>query len=254
MDAKIEAGGTGTPQSSGGLSQLERVADAYVAPTKTFSDIRRNATWWLPFLMGLVVSLLFVYAVDRQIGFAQVAQANIDRSASAQQRMSSLPDAQRERTMQTIARTTRVISYGYPLVGLIFALIAAAILMGSFNFGLGARAAFQQYLAVWFYAGLPFLLKYILAAIAIFLGVGATQFDMRNPVGTNLGWYLSSETPIWLRTILSSVDIFTIWVVVLLVLGCAIVSGVKRSQAAAIVIGWWLLIILGSTVVAAVQG
>ncbi len=239
---------------TGGLSQIERVADAYVAPTKTFADIRRNATWWLPFILTIIVSLFFIASIDRQVGFDQVAQTEINRNAQAQQRMSSLPDAQREHAVHTAAVVTKSISYATPVITLIIALIGAGILMISFNFGLGAQASYKQYLAVWFYAGLPFLIKFIVAAIAIFAGASAEQFDMRNPVGSNIGWYLSSDAPLWLRTALSSVDVFTIWVVVLLVLGCATVARVKRSSAAAIVIGWWVLIILGSTVVAAVQG
>ncbi len=236
-----------------GLGQIERVVDAYVAPTKTFVDIRRSASWWLPFVLGIIVSLFFVYSIDRQIGFEQVAQANINRNAQAQQAMSSLPDAQREQRLHIIAVSTRIVSYAYPAVALIFALIGAALLMVSFNFGLGARASFAQYLAVWFYAGLPFLIKYLLAAIAIFAGASAEQFDMRNPVGTNIGWYMSSDAPLWVRTMFSSVDVFTIWVVILLIIGCAAVARVKRSSAAFIIVGWWLLIILGSTVVAAFQ-
>ena len=237
-----------------GLSQVERVVDAYVAPTKTFADIRRNASWWLPFVLGIMVSLFFVYAVDRQIGFDQVAQANINRSAQQQQRMSAMPEAQRQQTMHTIAGFTRAVSYAWPLVALIFALIGAAILMVSFNFGLGAKASYQQYLAVWFYASLPFLIKFILAAIAIFAGASAEQFDMQNPVGTNIGWYLSSDLPLWVRTLFSSFDVFTIWVVVLLVIGCATVARVKRSSAAIIVVGWWLLTIFAGTIMAAFQG
>ncbi len=254
MATGMEIDSRGNEDGNAGLSQIERVVDAYVAPTKTFLDIRRNASWWLPFVLGIIVSLFFVYAIDRQIGFDQVAQANINRSASGQQRMSSLPPAQREQTMHTIATSTRIISYAYPVVALIFALIAAAILMASFNFGLGAHASYKQYLAVWFYAGLPFLIKYLVAAIAIFAGASAEQFDMRNPVGTNIGWYLSSDIPLWVRTLFSSLDIFTIWVVVLLVLGCATVARVKRSSAAFIIVGWWLLTILGGTIVAAFQG
>ncbi len=254
MGTMMEAGTQGQPEGQAGLSQVERVVDAYVAPSKTFTDIRRDASWWLPFILGIIVSLVFVYSIDRQIGFDQVAQANINRSASAQQRMGSLPDAQREQGVHMAAVFTKAISYAYSVVTLIVALICAAILMASFNFGLGAKASYKQYLAVWFYAGLPLLIKYVLAAIAIFAGLSAEQFDMRNPVGTNIGWYLSSDTPMWLRTLFSSADIFTIWSVVLLVIGCATIARVKRSSAAFLVVGWWVLIILGSTVVAAFQG
>lgn len=242
------------PAEQPGLNQLERVIDTYVAPEKTFLDIRRNASWWLPFLLGVCISLLFTFSVDRQIGFDKVAEANINRSASAQERMSSVPEAQREQTMHTIAATTRVFSYAYPIISLIFNLIIAAILMVSFNFGLGAKEHYKQYLAVWFYASLPFAIKYILAAITIFAGASSDNFDIQNPVGTNIGWYLSSDTPLWLRTMLTSVDIFTIWTVVLLIIGCATVARVKRSSAAAVVVGWWVLAIIGFTAMAAMQG
>ena len=242
------------PGESAGLSQVERVVDTFVAPTKTFTDIRRNASWWLPFLLLILVSVAFAASIDRKIGFDQVAQANINRNASAQQRMSTLTDAQREQSIHTIAAFTRVVSYLYPVLGLIFALICAGILMMTFNFGLGAKATYKEYLAVWFYAGLPFLIKFLLAAIAIFAGVSAEQFDINNPVGTNVGWFLTSDVPLWVRTLFSSADIFTLWVVVLLILGCSIVAKVKRSSAAIVIIGWWVLIILAGTIMAAIQG
>jgi hypothetical protein len=242
------------PGESAGLSQVERVVDTFVAPTKTFTDIRRNASWWLPFLLSILVSVAFAASIDRQISFEQVAQSNINRSAQAQQRMSTLTDAQRQQSIHTIAAFTRVVSYVYPVLGLILALICSGILMMSFNFGLGARASYKQYLAVWFYAGLPFLIKFLLAAIAIFAGVSAEQFDINNPVGTNVGWYLTSDVPLWVRTLFSSADIFTLWVVLLLILGCSTVARVKRSSAAIVIIAWWVLIILGGTIMAAVQG
>lgn len=247
----------GTLQQTGesaGLSQVERVVDTFLAPTKTFTDIRRNASWWLPFLLGILVSLAFATSVDRKIGFDQVAQSNINRSAQTQQSMSNLTDAQREQTVHRIAGFTRVVSYLYPVLGLIFALICAGILMLSFNFGLGAKASYKEYLAVWFFAGLPFLIKFLLAAISIFAGASADHFDMNNPVGTNVGWYLTSDSPLWLRTLLSSADIFTIWVVLLLIIGCSTIARVKRSSAAIVILGWWVLIILGGTIMAAVQG
>ena len=241
------------PAETAGLSQVERVVDTFVAPTKTFTDIRRNASWWLPFLLGIIVSLVFVVSIDRQIGFEEVAQANINRSAQAQERMSSLTDAQRQQSMHVIATSTKVVSYAYPAIALIFALIAAGILTMSFNFGLGAKADYKQYLAIWFYAGLPFLIKFLLAAISIFAGVSAEHFDVNNPVGTNVGWYLTSDSPLWLRTLLSSADIFTVWVVVLLILGCSTVARIKRGSAAIVIVGWWMLIVLGGTIMAAIQ-
>lgn len=254
MTSTMETGVQGQqPHGPTGLSQVERVADAFVAPTKTFIDIRRDASWWLPFVLGILVSVMFVTAVDRRIGFDQVAQANINRSAQAQDRMSTMTDAQREQVMSKVEDSTRIVSYAYPIFTLIFALVVSGVLMVSFNFGLGAQASYKQYLAIWFYAGLPLLLKYLLAAIVIFAGASPEGFDIRNPIGTNVGWYLPSDISQWVRTLFSSVDVFTIWAAILLILGCAAIARVKRGSAAFIVVGWWVLTILAGTVVAAFQ-
>lgn len=237
-----------------GLNQIERVLDTYVAPQKAFLDVRRNASWWLPFLIGVFVSLLFTYAVDRQIGFRKVAEINVARNAQAQERMDALSPAQREQALATIATTTRVFSYAYPFISLVFSLMLALVLMVSFNFGLGAKEHYKRYVAVWMYASLPFAIKYALAAITLFAGANTDRFDVQNPVGTNIGWYLSSDAPLWLRTLLASADIFTIWTVALLIVGCATVAGVKRSTAAVVIVGWWLMMIMGFIVSATFQG
>ncbi len=245
---------TSANSASQSLSQIERVIDAYVAPSKTFADIRRSASWWLPFLLGVVVSYIFVFAVQHEIGFQKVAETSLQNNAQMQQRMSSMTPAQVQQTYATVANVTKAIVYVSPVIALLVALISAGILMASFNFGLGAHASFSQYLAVWFYAGLPIMLKWILTCITLFAGLGADQFQMENPVGTNIGFYLSQDAPKWLSTMLSSADILTIWTVILLILGCSIVAKVKRNNAAIVVVGWWVLAILGMTAMAALRG
>jgi hypothetical protein len=39
----------------------------------------------------------------------------------------------------------------------------------------------------------------------------------------------------------SAIDIFTIWALVLLTIGCAIVGNIKKGQAAIVVWGWWVV-------------
>ncbi len=43
-----------------GLSEGARLIDTFIAPTKTFTDLRRNASWWAPFALMAIVSVLFV--------------------------------------------------------------------------------------------------------------------------------------------------------------------------------------------------
>lgn len=54
------------------LSEGARLADTFIAPSKTFADLRRSAAWWGPFVVMTVVSLLFVSVVDSKIGFRKI--------------------------------------------------------------------------------------------------------------------------------------------------------------------------------------
>jgi hypothetical protein len=84
--------------------------------------------------------------------------------------------------------------------------------------------------------------------VLLFSGVGLENFDIQNPVGTNIGYYLTSPT---LKALGSGFDIFGLWSLALLVLGMAIISKKTIGQAAAVVIGWWVLGMLILTGIAA---
>jgi hypothetical protein len=56
-----------------GLSQWQRVADTFVAPQKTFDDIKRgNKSWWLPLIIGALFTYILFGAVVQKIGIQQV--------------------------------------------------------------------------------------------------------------------------------------------------------------------------------------
>ncbi len=44
--------------SAAPLSEIARVIDTFSAPSKTFTDVKRSASWWLPFLIGAVVTIV----------------------------------------------------------------------------------------------------------------------------------------------------------------------------------------------------
>ncbi|HKE33405.1 MAG TPA: hypothetical protein VKD65_16855, partial [Candidatus Angelobacter sp.] len=43
-----------------GLSEPQRIVNTFVAPSKAFEDIRRNTSWWLPWLIvGIFAAVSF---------------------------------------------------------------------------------------------------------------------------------------------------------------------------------------------------
>ncbi len=226
--------------SGPGLSQVERVVDTFVAPTKTFKDILRSTSWWLPFLIMLVVTIANAFVIGRQVGFTRVAENQIHLSPKSEERFSQLTDEQKAAQINIAGKVTGYTSYLAFLIILIFVSIGALLYWMSFNFGLGANTTFGQMFAVCMYAGLPRLLIGILSIVMLLFGGNQESFDIRNPVGTNLAYYMPDAAP-WLRVFLSFFDVIGLWQLVLLIIGTAIVAKVSRGKAAAVIVGWWVL-------------
>jgi hypothetical protein len=235
------------------LSQVERVVDIFTIPSRTFTDILRDASWWLPWLLSVLVTLGFGLAIQQKVGWDKAYANILLHSPQAQQdRMAQLPPDQQAKQKAVGAAFVKYIFWGTPILSLIFSAIASVVLMATLNFGLGGHATFSRMFAVWMYGTLPFLIQSILGIITLFAGLDADSFNLKNPVGTNVGYYLPLDAPQWLIAFASSFDVLTIWVLILLTIGCAIVGKTKRSTAAVAVWGWWFVITLVKVVMAAI--
>lgn len=245
---EVTVGGASAPAAKG-LSQVERVVDTFVEPSKTFADILRSASWWLPFLILLVATMASTFAIDQKIGFDRVAEQTIAQSASATDQMSQLTPTARAAAIHRVGAITKASAYASGVIILIFVAIIALLNWASLNFGLGAKTTYGQNFAVCMYAGLPKIFIALLNIVFVYAGVNTENFDMNNPVGTNIGYYMSGSAH-WLRTALSFFDIFGLWTLALTVIGLAIISKKSKGQAAIVAVGWWvigLLILAGIT-------
>src|ERR1019366_2767948 len=233
-----------------GLSQVERVVNVFVAPAKTLRHFLRSISWWLPFLLMLVSSIATAFVVQRQVGFEQAYENQVRMSPNTQERLANLTPEQRAQSDKISVEITKYITYGsFLLITGVMALYAL-ILWASFNFGLGAKTTFAQVFAVSMYASLPYLLIYLLTILSLCLGGNAEGYNYRNPVATNLAYFLPDMAP-WLKGLLESLDIVKLWSVVLTVVGMAIIAKKTIAQSAAVVGIYWLIGVLVSIVGAA---
>jgi hypothetical protein len=236
------------------LSQSERLVDVFIAPSKTFTDILRDQSWWLPFLLTVVVGYGYLFAMQKQVGWNTVVQNTLRQDPKASER---LANASPEARAQAESFTLAIIKYSFyasPLLALLFATLASAILLGTLNGLFGGKATFGQVFAVWMYGLLPVLVKSVLVIITLFAGLDKDAFNLNNPVGTNVGFFLSADSPRWLTTLGTSLDITWIWALILVGIGLAIVGKVKRELGLAAVFGWWLLIWVARIGYAAIAG
>jgi hypothetical protein len=216
------------------LSEAARIVDVFVAPSKTFTDLRRNSSWWAPWLLISLFSIAFIVVVGRQIGFEQVSRNQISQSARADQ-FDKLPADQQARQVHVSASVMQYIGFAFPVIVLISFVLIAAILMAAFNLGAGAQVRFGTSLAIVAYGSLPGLVHVTLSIIALFAGVDREGFNLQNPVATNPSYFMTPTGNKFLYGMASALDVFVIWSIVLIGIGFACNSKVKRSTAIIIV-------------------
>ena len=235
----------------GALTEGSRLINTFIAPSKTFTDLRRSAAWWGPFLVMSLVSIMLVYIVDQKIGFRKVVDNQIQMSPKQAERMEKMPAPDREQALGQQAKGWRVFSYGYPTIILLWNLAVAGVLLATFKFGFSANLKFKTMLAIVMYASLPIIIKSLLAALSIVAGMNVDSFIFQNPIASNLGAFFSPADSPFLYNLGSAIDIFMIWTLALTAIGISCAGGVKRSNAMLGVFGWYALFALAGASMAA---
>lgn len=233
------------------LTQSERVIDTFVAPSKTFIDVRRSASWWLPFLVIVIGAYILTAAIQLKVGWPQLVDNEIQASSKLSDRLSSLTPDQVATQKRFMRYSFQGSFYASPLFNLGFVALAALVLWPTINFGFGGSATYGRVFCVGMYAALPGVISALVAAIMLFAGRSPESFTTQAMLGSNAGYYIS--TPGALKTFLTSLDVFTIWTAVLLSIGVSIVAGTKRSAGYIAVFGWFVLIVVFRTAVAAIN-
>ncbi len=233
------------PQQPASLSEGQRLIDTFIAPSKTFTDLRRNASWWAPFILIVIVSYIFIYAIDQKVTFQTVVDNAIKMQPKAQARMESVPAEKRQQVMQQQVTFTKIISYSVPVIALLIYLVFAAVIFGAVKFGTNAEVRFAAVFALIVYTRLPELLRAILSSASLFAGASTDSFDINNPLAVNGAYFMDPSASPILRALVGSFDIITIWTLVLVAIGIpCIAPKVKRGTAFAIVAGWFIFTIL----------
>ncbi|HUI85382.1 MAG TPA: YIP1 family protein [Candidatus Binatia bacterium] len=231
------------------LSEAQRIVDTFVAPTKTFTDLRRSANWLMPWLLMAIASIAMVAVVDRKLGMEKVVENQLALQPKQAAQLDKLSPEQRASQMQTIIKFNYVVAYGYPVMIIVILAVVAGVLLASFNFGLGAELRFNQCVAVCMYASLPFIPKALIAIVAVALG-GAEGFTFQNPVASNLSGLVDPSSH-FLYTLATSLDLFTIWTLVLSGIGFSSLTRLRRGTCMGVVFGWWAIVVLAGAGIAA---
>lgn len=218
------------PSPQPGLSEPARIINTFIAPSKTFEDLKRNASWWVPWLIISISLLISAVVIVQKVDMDQLMRHRIEQSKIAQRQMEQASPEQRERGIHLQVTINKVQFFLRPVFSLIFGLLSALVLMAIFNFGFGAEVPFQRALAIFFYARMPVVIVntvLLCTSLLVSSDPGSIDPDL-NPVATNPGFFMDRMSNKFLWGVASGLDVLAIWSVILLAIGFATASSNKK--------------------------
>jgi len=209
-DATVQA-----PEAPKSDNALSRIFGVLFSPKATFESIARRPTWLLPVLLLTVLSLGVLGIFGQRGGWP----AYLQKQMAASSRFEQLPADQQQRALEQTLKFAPRFAY-FEVVIVIFGaiVITSAILFGVFNGLSGTKLKFKTSLGIVAHASMTGLVSGILGIVIVSLKDPAT-IDLQNIVASNAGTFLSSDAPKWLAALLGSLDIFSLWNMILLAIG-----------------------------------
>lgn len=216
---------------------LPRLQAMLFRPRRAFEEVtsEARATWLTPMLVLTVTAILVVMVA----GSLKARAAATGESQLPQDWQYWTPEMQENYMRAQQATQGPVFLYVMPLIGSLAGLWVRWLLLAALlHFGstlLGGRGSMQSALNVVAWAGLPFALRDLLR-IVFMLSAGHAI------ISPGLSGF--AATPGFVAQLLTRLDIFLIWNIILLVIGFGIADSLPRTKAVTGVLVVMILVLL----------
>ena len=211
-----------TPQPAR-MGDFARLTGVLFNPKATYEDIAAKPSWALPLVIIVVLSVVIVAIFGQRVGWRGLVEKKLAESP----RTADMPADQKAEALERGAKFAPIVAYVSTVVAVpIAALLVAAVLMGVFNLVAGARVNFLQSLGIVTYAWTPGIIGAIIGLILLFVKAPDT-INIENLVADNLGAFLSGDSPHWLMTLGTSLNLFVFWNIALMGVGYSAASPKK---------------------------
>jgi hypothetical protein len=224
------------PSAPGPINHFGRLIGVFFSPKATFTDIARNPSWILPVALMTVLGLVTAFVMNQKVDWRDVASKRIEASPRA----ANMSADQKEQQLAMSAKVSPGIAYGFGFLGPIVAVVVvAAVMLLAYNVIGGAGANFTVALGVVSHAFVVGLIGTAFFILILYLKPPGSV-DLDNPVATNVGAFLPESTPQALMALAKSIDIFSIWTLILIAIGFAAFNPKKlKGNAFGIAIAVW---------------
>jgi hypothetical protein len=235
------------PEPPGGF--LQNLIDVYFSPREAFTRIVRAPSFLLPLAAYAVLVLGFTGIWMNKMDAREFMKVQIEESGRADK----IPAEQREAIIEQQAKWMPVFAWVMGPVGIaVTLLVIAGVLMFVYRFFYSSEVTFRQAFAIvtWIFFAVSLVTTPLL--LLVLQLKGDWNINPQEAIQANLGLLLdksSAAKPLW--ALLSSIDVFSLWMIFLLAVGFGVASRKTTGSAIWGVAVPWALIVLGKVAWAA---
>lgn len=221
-----------------GDSSFGRLIGVVTSPARTFELLRDNPQW--------IVALVVLALIGGGVG--QFAQSRVDSADMVRTFMErSSRDFTDEQIEEAIARQEGQ----SPAIGIVFTFLFMVLvpLLGALYFWIGTRLfggdpSYRQSLATLVHAMVPWWGIKSLLTVPALLARDEISYEEATSglLPSNLAFLVSDEASLALKGLAASIDLFSIWSLVLMAIGFSIVARVSKLSSGVLTFGLWALV------------
>ncbi len=222
-------------------SGFGRLVGVLTSPGKTFKAIAEQPTWAVALLVLIGLGLVVGIMMNGKMDWAEITRESMEA------RGQEVPEDQMEGIIDFQEKFGPMMMIGGSLLGTpAVYLLLALVFMVLFKM-LGGELGFLPSFSVLLHGMMP---RAVLALLSIPVvlskdELGFEELKDSSVLVSNLAAFAPEDAGPGLIALLSSIDLFSIWTVVLLVIGYSSVARVSRGAAAAGVVGLWAVYVVG---------
>ncbi len=248
--------GPSEPEEQPEMSEVATLANIYIEPGNTFRDLRAKPRFIMATALAIICGLALWFAIDQKVGMGEVFIEPMKKSAQYE----SMSASQREGAMGFYRGTLfKGILYGGVVFGTIIYVLVGGLIYWLLANAFGGTARFMHGVSVWTYSVFAPVVVATLANVLVLLLKSKDDIDTASLqsggfVRANPTAFIDvTHSPV-LNALLSPIDLFQIWGVILAVIGIRTVAKISNGSAWTIVLGLKLLGIIIGVAMAAIFG
>lgn len=229
------------PEAAGGFFQ--NLVDVYFSPREAFTRIVRQPRFLVPLVLYVVLVLGFTAVWMQKMDPVEFMKVQIEESGQADR----IPAEQRGAIIEQQAKMMPIFAWVFGPLGIAVTLLGiAVVLMLVYRFFYASEVIFRQAFAIvtWVFFAVGLVTTPLL--LLVLQLKGDWNINPQEAIQANLGLLLDKSTaakPLW--ALLSSIDVFSLWMIFLLAVGFGVASRKTTGSAIwGVAVPWAIIVLL----------